>query len=48
MYTENLNSYVKVPKEMDYEKPIYHRYIIVTQIVTNFKLFWLIVVLKQK
>jgi len=28
MYTDNLNSYVKVPKERDYEKPVYHRYII--------------------
>ena len=28
MYTENLNDYVKVPKERDYEKPVYHRYII--------------------
>jgi len=28
MYTDNLNSYVKVPKEMDYEKSVYHRYII--------------------
>lgn len=28
MYTDNLHSYVKVPKERDYEKPVYHRYII--------------------
>jgi len=28
IYTENLNSYVNVPKERDYEKPVYHRYMI--------------------
>ena len=28
IYTKNLSSYVKVPMEEDYEKPIYHRYII--------------------
>ena len=28
VYTENLNDDVKAPQERDYEKPIYHRYII--------------------
>ena len=28
IYTENLNGYVNVPKERDYEKPVYHRYMI--------------------
>ncbi len=28
IYTENLNDYVSVPDEKDYEKPVYHRYII--------------------